>query len=203
MTKPYSTVRPFSLFILCNLLIIVLLAACGTANGNTGAPTAPTVTPTVSNLTNSFQGDGYSIRYSTGWSKDSNQAGDSVYFRDSSSSYHWLAVRVEGVGSVPGDSDELSTAYNDVLYELGHGSQCQKDTGLASTTSINGTSWTQVEEVCAVVGTSTSPPALTIHVLVTTKSQKYYVIDEVAPPDVFEHLSHTVFEPMLQSLTFH
>jgi len=195
-------VRPFPLFIFCNLLAIAVLTACGTANGNTGAPTT-NITPTASDLTNSFQGEGFSIRYPSRWSKDSNAAGDSVYFRDSSSSYHWLAVRVERVGSNPEDSDELSTAYNDVLYELGHGSQCQKDTGLADTTSINGVRWTQVEEVCAVVGTSTSPPALTIHVLVTTQAQKYFIVDEVAPPDVFEHLSRTVYQPMLQSIRFH
>jgi hypothetical protein len=202
MTKSSIMVRPFPLFIFCNLLVIAVLTACGTANGNTGTPSTNTVTPTVSNLTNSFQGAGFSIHYPNQWTKDSASAGDSVYFRDSSSSYHWLAVRVEGVGSNPEDTDELSTAYNDVLYELGHGSQCQKDTGLANTTSINGINWTQVEEVCAVVGTSTSPPALTIHVLVTTHSQKYFIIDEVAPPDVFEHLSRTIFQPMLQSITF-
>lgn len=201
MTKPSTTVRHCSLFIVCNLLVIALFAACGTATGSTGTPTNRPVTPTASGFTNNFQGEGFSIRYPTGWMKDSDQAGDSVYFRDSSNSYHWLAVRVEGVGTDPFDTDELSTANNDVLYELGHGSQCKQATGLAPSISINGTRWTQVEDVCAVLGTSTSPPTLTIHVLVTTQSQKYFIVDEVAPPAVFDQLSRTIFQPMLQSFT--
>jgi len=202
MTKPSIAVRHFFLLIFCNLLAFVLFTACGTANGNTGTPPISNVTPTASGFTKNFQGDGFSIRYPTRWNKDSSKAGDSVYFKDSSNTYHWLAVRVEGIGAIPGDSDELSTAFNDVLYELGHASQCQRETALANTVSINGVRWTQVGEVCTVIGTSTSPPALTIHVLVTTHSQKFFIIDEVAPPDVFEHLSRTIFQPMLQSFTF-
>jgi hypothetical protein len=107
----------------------------------------------------------------------------------------------KGVGSVPGDTDVLSTANNDVLYELGHGSQCQRDTAVANTISINGIPWTQLQEVCAVIGTSNTPPKLTITVLVTTKSQKYYIIDEVTVPDVFDQANHMIFEPMVQSFT--
>jgi hypothetical protein len=199
--------------VFCALLFTVLLAACGTGNGGTTTssitpttsgltPTIPNVTPTTSVLSNSFQGDGYSIRYANNWTKDSDPAGDNVYFKDSHDTYRWLAVHVEGVGSVPGDTDELSTANNEVLYELGHGSQCQRDTAVANKISINGITWTQLQEVCAVIGTSNTPPKLTIKVLVTTKSQKYYIIDEVTAPDVFDQVNRSIFQPMVQSFTF-
>ena len=201
-----------SRFVFCALLFTLLLAACGTSNGGATTssitptasgltPTIPSGTPTTSVLSNSFQGDGYSIRYANNWIKDSDPAGDNVYFKDSHDTYRWLAVHVEGVGSVPGDSDELSTANNEVLYELGHGSQCQRETAVANTISINGIPWTQLQEVCAVIGTSNAPPKLTRTVLVTTKSQKYYIIDEVTAPDVFDQVNHMIFLPMLQSFT--
>jgi len=202
-----------SRFVFWALLFTLLLAACGTGNRGTTTssitptasgltPTIPNGTPTTSVLSNGFQGHGYSIRYANNWTKDSDPAGDNVYFKDSHDTYRWLAVHVEGVGSVPGDTDELSAANNEVLYELGHGSQCQRETAVANTISINGIPWTQLQEVCVVIGTSNTPPKLTITVLVTTKSQKYYIIDEVTAPDVFDQVNHMTFLPMLQSFTF-
>jgi photosystem II reaction center protein PsbP len=199
-----------NILLACSMLLVLLLAACGSTGASPGStPTsAPTSQPsqaasptsaTTANLT-TYTGNGFTIGYPQGWKV--NAAGKSVVFADASGVYNLTIV----VTPDPGGLVSPDTIVTTVIQGAKNALKNPQDVNVQSTVTIGGDRWVQK----SVTGTSSAAGQNGVVQLVfasdnhpaTSPSTNNFTITYSTLQAMFNAANSQYYQPMLQSFKF-
>lgn len=195
-----------SLLAIFSLLLVFVLAACGTGGTDTGTAVTPTPTPsptpspTPTPTLTAYAGDGYSIGYAKGWT--SKVSGNIVTFSDATGA-NTLVIQVipNPNGTVPTSSsiDTTLSAFQKLAKKY------EKVT-IAPTTTVAGDTWDQAAATGDLTesGQTVNMKAVLLADIhpAHSASSKTYLITYTAPSASFDAAYTMNFQAMLQSFKF-
>jgi hypothetical protein len=194
----------------CSMLLVLLVAACGSSGATSGSTPTPTLSPTPSptpvvsptsaaNLT-TYTGSGYTIGYPQGWK--ANASGKSVVFSDSSGIYSLTIV----IAPDPAGAISPDTVVNTAIEAVKNTVTNPQTVNVPSSTSIGGDTWTQK----SIAGTSSAAgQSGTVQIVVASDnrpanspSTNSFTITYETLQATFDAANTQYFQPMLQSFKF-
>lgn len=199
-----------SIAMACSILLVLLIAACGSSTTTSGStPTAtsqpassPTVasTPTTSTSLATYTGSSYIIGYPQGWKV--NASGNQVYFTDASNVYKFAII----VTPDPGGTVSPDTLLTAGLQGLTSSLKNTQPVNMPASTTIGGDTWVQK----AVAGTPSSGSTTGMVEAVAASdnhpansaSTNNFTIAYGTQQSNFDTANTQYFQPMLQSFKF-
>jgi hypothetical protein len=192
----------------CNLMLVLLLAACNLGGGATTAPTpaptsppVPTNPPTPSLIT--YTGAGFTIGYPQGW-KVTNGNNRIVTFADPQGDIRLTITVIPNPNGIVSADNQVSAS----LQLFKSQSTNYRQINIASTTMIGGDTWSQGSGTgtfmakgqkaitdAKVVVVADNHPATSLNTMAFT-------IAYVASQQSFDTANTMFFHPMLQSFKF-
>lgn len=194
----------------CSLVLVLALAACGSATSTSGstptATTAPVATPTVattpttSTTLTTYNGNGYSIGYPQGWNV--NHGGNSVAFTDPTGIYSLTILVVPN----PGGAISADTVVNTGVQLATGTLKNTQMVNVPASTTIGGDTWVQK----SLAGTSAAAGQTgTVQAVVASdnhpansSSTNSYTITYQTLQATFDAANGQYFQPMVQSFKF-
>lgn len=208
LTTRTKAIRHWTVFTVCSILLIVVLAACGGGStaSSTSTPTStptpkPTPSPTSPSNAQTYTGDGYTIDYPSGWQTTSPAAGQ-VIFADPSSG---AALRINVVDDTGGQTADAIVTATLQQFQSQY-TNFQQMTNVPASASVAGDTWSQggaTYDVTQNGQTTTYQAVIQADGHPANSSMpKGFLIIYAAPTQVFDQANNDDFQPMLQSFTF-
>ena len=201
-----------NILIACSLLLVLLLAACGssgTSSGSTPTPTSapqatpsptPAVSPTSSVNLTTYTGNGFTIGYPQGWK--ATASGKNVVFTDDTGIYNFTIVIAPNPGGAASPDTVVNTSVDGVKNTLTN----PQTVNVPASTTIGGESWVQR----SIAGTSsTGGQSGDIQMVVASDnhpansaSTNSFTVIYATLKATFDAANTQYFQPMLQSFKF-
>ncbi len=209
-TRGFFKFSTRSMVAVCSLVLVLALAACGSATSTSGstptATTAPVATPTVattpttSTSLTTYTGNGYTIGYPQGWKV--NAANNSVILNDPTGIYSLSILVVPD----PGGTISADTVVNTGVQVATANLKNTQTVNVPASTTIGGDTWAQK----SIAGTSSAAGQTgTVQVMVASDnhpansaSTNSYTITYQTLQATFDVANSQYFQPMLQSFKF-
>ena len=206
----YPSILRLVTLLICSLLFVVVLAACGsgsTSSASTSTPTptakpSPTPSPTPAVSFTTYKGNGYTVSYPQGWKATTSNNGEQITLTDATTLDYAAIVVVPDPNGIASANTFLNAEVSAVQKNMKN----SQTVNVPPTTTIGGDTWAQK----SLTGTSTSAGqsgtvqfvlACDIHPANTSASKSFTFLYG-STQSSFASANTTYFQPMLQSFKF-